>query len=243
MMKSDNVTGNKPVEDRADKWNDLYRIGAISCIAVVCLIIFSIVAYFIWPQKPETTAVQILEMLHTNRFGGLMALDLPMVVINIVNILPILAIFAALSKVNKSYAFLALILGLFASVIILPSRPVIELSVLSDKFSLAVGEAQKNQYLAAAEMQLLMVNGTMWMIYTILTGVSGIINALLMFRSSVFGRAAAVFGLIISIPVLFAVLPGVIKYFAIISMISTIGSIVWNCLVARVFLKLSRTIN
>ena len=54
MKEKDKTMNAKNVDF---KWKDLYRIGFISCIASFILILFAIVAYFIWPYIPGETSV------------------------------------------------------------------------------------------------------------------------------------------------------------------------------------------
>lgn len=220
------------------RWKDIYRIGGISSILVAALIIFAIVAFFIWPFKPGTTSTEnILTMLQTDRLGGLMSLDLPFLVTVLVNILPLLAIYAALKQENESYAFIALVLGLVAAVALISSRPLAELVSLSDKYAAATTAAEKIQFLAAGEALHALFNGTGWMVYTILTGISSLIFSLLMFRSHVFGKVVAYLGIINGIGGFGVFIPVIGP---ILSLIATFGGVIWCILIAGDFFKMDR---
>jgi hypothetical protein len=219
-------------------WKELYRIGGISSILVAAFIIFAIIAFFIWPFKPGFTSTEnIFTALQTDRLGGLMSLDLPFLVTVLVNIPLLLALYAALKQVNESYASIALVLGLVAVVALIPSRPLAELVSLSDKYAAATTEAERSQYLAAGESLHALFNGTAWMVYTILTGISTLINSLLMLRSNVFGKVVAYVGMINVIGSLGIFIPVIGP---ILSLLATFGAVIWCILLARDFFRLGR---
>ena len=217
-------------------WSDLYKIGCISCLVFIASIVIAVIAYFIWPYTPGLTSVEnIFTLLQDNRMGGLISLDILMVLLMPIMIFPILALYAALKSVNESYAIIALVLGLIGNTIIFAGRPVAEMAYLSDQFTTATSESAKAQYLAAGEALHALFNGTAWMASMFLIGISGTINSLLMFRSNVFSKAAAYVGLIVSIGGFGFFFPGI---GAILSLTATIGGVVWYLQVARVFYQL-----
>ena len=106
------------IKDLDPRWKDLYRVGFVACATFPVFIIIAVVAYFIWPYAPGFTSVQeIFTDLQTNPLGGLVSLDLSVVVLMPVMIFETLAVYAALRSVNESYAFIALVLGLMGVVL------------------------------------------------------------------------------------------------------------------------------
>jgi hypothetical protein len=76
------------------RWKDLYWLGGIFSILIAVSIVLAIIAYFIWPFKPGLTSTEnIFSALQANLFGGLMSLDLSLLVIGLINILPLLALY------------------------------------------------------------------------------------------------------------------------------------------------------
>jgi hypothetical protein len=231
-------TTNSEIPD--PRWKDLYRIGGISSLLIAASILFAIVAFFIWPFKPGFTSTEnIFQSLQVDRLGGLMSLDLMMLLIVLMNIFPFLAMYVALKQVNESYALIALILTLTAIVLLIPTRPLVEMVYLSDKYAMATTTAEKASYLAAGETLHTLFNGTAWVVQTVLFLVSGLINSLLMLRSRFFKNATAWTGIIISLIGAGFFLPvvGIILLF-----VNTIGSIIWFILLAPDFFKLTRQI-
>ena len=226
---------HKPPEPR---WKDLYLIGGIFSLLIAASVIFAIIAFFIWPFKPGLTSTEnIFIALQTDRLGGLMSLDLPFLAIVSINFLPLLAIYAALKQVNESYALIALILGLIAGVALLPSRPLAELVFLSDKYAAATSEAEKMKYLAAGESLHALFNGTGWMIYTIFSGISTLIFSLLILRSKIFSKLTGYIGIVNAIGGSCIFIPGIGP---LISLLATLGGVIWSILIARTFFQLWR---
>jgi hypothetical protein len=216
-------------------YRSLYRVGGLSSILIAALLIFAIIAYFIWPFKPGTASTaDILMALHTDRLGGLMSLDLTFPFLVTFSILPLLAVYAALKQVDRSFALIALVMGLAAALLLLPSRPLAELVLLSDKYAAATSGNERLQYLAAAEGFLALFNGTAWMIYTILNGISTLIFSVLMLRGGIFGKLIAAIGIVSAIGSQGVFVPMIGP---LLSLFATFGGVLWSILIARKFLQ------
>jgi hypothetical protein len=227
--------------DVADpRWKDLYRLGAISSILMAVAVLLAIVAYFIWPYKGSFSSMEnIFATLQADRLGGLISLDLSMLLIAPLNILVFLALYVVLKRVNESYALIALVVALIAIVLVIQARPLAELTILSDKFAAAVSEIEKNQALAAGEALHAYLDGTAWIMQTVFFMVAGLINSFLMLRTRLFSKATAWIGIIISLIGLGFFLPviGILLLF-----LNTIGSVVWCILLARDFSRIGKNI-
>jgi hypothetical protein len=231
--KQDPVADTESAEVR---WKDLYRIGGISCIVVVMLVVFAILAFFIWPYAPGSASTEdILETLQDDILGGLVSLDILLLVIEPVTVLPLLALYVALRRVNESYALIALVLGLIAVVSFVVARPLSELVLLSGKYATAANDAARSQYVAAAEALLSHFDGTAWIVGTVLMGVSALTSSLLMLRSDVFGKTSAYAGIIASAPGFGFFIPVIGP---VLLFVATFGGVIWYILIARTFLRL-----
>jgi len=218
------------------RWKDLYKIGAISSILVAISILFAIVAFFIWPYQDASTSMETIFMtLQNNRLGGLISLDLSMLLIAPINLLVFLAIYVALKQVNESYALIALVVVIMAVVLVIQARPLAELALLSDKYSAATSPAEKMQYLTAGESLHTYLDGTAWLMQTVFFMLAGVVNGLLMLHARFFSKATAWIGVIISVIGLGFFLPtiGILLLF-----LNTIGTIPWCVLVARDFFRM-----
>jgi len=124
------------------QWKELYRIGGIAAVVTVILILLAIITYPIWPYLPGTTATEnIFAAIQANRLGGLISLDFILLINNLIGVLLFLAMYVSLKQVNESYALIALVLGLFGAVLIVPARPIFELLSLSDLYATAIIDA------------------------------------------------------------------------------------------------------
>ena len=218
------------------RWKDLYRAGFIACAAFPLFIVLAVVAYFIWPYSPGFTSVaDIFTDLQTNRLGGLVSLDLSVVILMPVMVFEFLALYAALKQVNESYALIALVFGLMGGVLWLVSKPLVEMVVLSDQYAAAASEVERSQYLAAGEVLSAISSGTAWMLSQFLISISGVVSALLMLRCNYFSRATAYIGLALG---LFGVSFWIPEIGAILSLLGTIGGVIWYALMARDFYRL-----
>jgi hypothetical protein len=223
------------------RWKDLYRVGGIALLLVAASITFAVLAYFIWPYTPGVDSTEsILQTLHIQRLSGLIALDVLTVPIVLLNVLPLLALYAALKRVNESYALIALVFGVIAVPMLLTARPVTEMVMLSDKFATATTEALRSQYLAAGEALLEHFSGTAWMVESFCLIVSGLISALLMLRSPIFGRPTAYVGIATSLFGFGFILPVIGP---LLFLVNTVLSIVFSVLMARGLFRLGRMID
>ncbi len=211
----------------------IFRLGAISSIIVAGLLLLSIIAYFIWPYKAGMVSTEsIFNLLQKDRLGGLISLDLLMLLIIPINILPLLVLYYSLKQVNQFYALLALVISLVGVVLLIPTRPLIELVNLSDQYTAAANEAVKNRYLASGDLLLGQFSGTAWVFQTVLFMVSGIINAFLMLSCSIFRRITALTNMFISVIGLGFFLP---KVGLGLLFLNTIGAIFFYYLAATDF--------
>lgn len=216
----------------------IYRLGGISSILSALSIAFAIVAYFIWPYKGNTTSTEaIFNTLQTDRLGGLISLDVSMLVIGPITILMFLAVYTALRRVDEAMALLALILTLLAIGLVIVCRPLVELVVLSDQYAVATDAIEKMRLLAAGEVLRTQLDGTAWTMQTAFFMIAGLINSSLMLRASFFGKATAWIGIVISAAGLGFFLPSIGLLFLFLN---TIGSVPWCLLVARDLFKLAK---
>ncbi len=220
------------------RWRDLYRVGAISCFAFVAAIIFAVVAYFVWSYAPGSASVAtIYANLQSDRIAGLLSIELSVPVLIPITILIDLALYVALKPVNESYALIALVFGLMGAGLWLTARPVAEMAYLSDRYAMATTESAKIQYLAAGEALRALFDGTAWIASQFMIGISGFVDASLMVQGKAFSRVTGYLGIVLSLSGLCFWIPGI---GAIVSLLGTIGGVVWYILIARDLTRLAR---
>jgi hypothetical protein len=220
------------------RYQTFYRLGGIASIVIAVSVAFAIAAFFIWPYKGNTTSIEsIFTLLQTDRLGGLISLDISMLLIAPINILMFLAIYTALRRVDEPMALIALVLALIAVVLVIVCRPLVELTVLSDHYAAATDPSEKLRYLAAGEVLRSSLDGTAWMMQTVFFMLAGLINCLLMLRTTFFSKSTAWLGIVISAIGLGFFLPTIGLLFLFLN---TLGSVPWCFLLARDLFQLAK---
>ena len=177
--------------------------------------------------------------MKSNPFGGLVSLDLFLFVGNLVSILLYLALYVSLEQVNRSYALVALAVGLIAVVLLIPSRPLVEMLSLSAQYANATTEAAKAQYLATGDALLATFNGTGWFMNTLLGGISLLVSSILMLRGRIYSKATAIVGIITNAVVCGFFIPGLGTFLLFLSLP---GYMIWYFLLAKRFFQMGKSI-
>ena len=202
------------------------------------MILLGIITYFIWPYAPGTkTTESIFLLLQSNPFGGLVSLDLFLFVGNLFSILLLLALYVSLKQVNESYALIALAFGMIAVVLLIPSRPIIELFSLSRQFASATTEAAKTKYLATGATLLALFDGTGWFMNSLLGSISLLISSLLMLRSNIYSTSTAYVGIITNVAACGFFIPVLGTFLLFLSLP---GYMIWYFLLAKRFFQMGR---
>jgi hypothetical protein len=219
-------------------WKDLYKMAGVAAIISEVVILLGIVAYFIWPYAPGIKSTEsIFQLLKSNPFGGLVSLDLFLFVGNLAGVLLYLALYVSLQHVNKSYALVALVIGLIAVVLLIPSRPLVEMVSLSAQYAKATTAAAKTQYLATGEALLALFNGTGWFMNTLLGGISLLVSSVLMLQGKFYSKATAIVGIITNAVVCGFFIPSL---GTILLFLSLPGYMIWYFLLAKKFFQMGK---
>jgi len=219
----------------------IFKLGSIAAILTSVSIAFAIVAYFIWPYKGNTTSIEsILTLLQTDLVGGLIALDVSMLIIAPIMIVMFTIIYTVLKSVDKSMAMIVLILEIIAIGLIIVCRPLVELVNLSEQYAITTDTMEKTRILAAGEVFRCQLDGTAWAIQTVFLLIAGLISNIIMLRTTYFSKKTAWTGIVISAIGLPFFLPEIGLMFLFLN---TIGSIPWCIFVASDLYKISRAVN
>ncbi len=222
------------------RWKDLYRLAGIAAIVSELVILLGIVTYFIWPYAPGTKTTQgIFQLLQSNPFGGLVSLDLSLFLGNLFSIMTFLALYVSLRPVNESYALVALVVGLVGVVLLIPSRPIVELFALSRQYGVATTDAARSQVLAAGDALLPLFDGTGWFMNTLLGGLSLLVSSVLMLQSRTYGKFTAYAGIVTNAVVCCFFIPVLGKFLLFLSLP---GYVLWYFLLAKAFFRMSRSV-
>ena len=230
-MSPSDLDGAANTQPGDRRWRSLYRIGAVAAVLSVLVIPLSIIAFFVWPLWPDN----ILAVIQEDWLSGLMGLDFGYLVSNVFAIPFFLVLYVTLKEIDEGWALVALTMGLLGLACLVPARPIPEMFALSDRYAAAATEAERDTYLVAGEAMLTHFHGMAYHAHYVLGSASLLISSVLMLRSRTFGRATAYVGIVTNIVVFGLYVPEIGVW---ISMLSVLGYLIWNILIARRLIRL-----
>ncbi|WP_341359448.1 hypothetical protein V5H98_17275 [Georgenia sp. M64] len=226
------------VRDDLSPWSGLLVTGAWVALASVALIIVQVGIYLVWPP-PETT-VELFEVLLDNPVRGVLALDALYVVSNLLAFLLYLALAVVLWRVSRSAVVVALAFGVLGMAAYMASPRPVEMLTLARAYGEA-GPAEQVALVATGDGMLATWMGTAFDVYYFFNLVTLLVLAVLMYRSSAFSRATAMWGLVA------AALMAVPSNFGTVGLVLAMASLapwaVFAVLVARRLLELARPLS
>ncbi|MBL0888351.1 DUF4386 family protein [Myceligenerans indicum] len=174
------------------RFRGLVRTGAWAAFAGVALILVQIPIYAAWP--PPGTTQGLFELLADDPVRGLITLDVLYVVSNLLAYLLYLALAVALWRVSPSAVVVALAFGTLGMAAYLASPRAVEMLTLARAYQDA-GADERVALLATGDGMVATWIGTAFDVYYLFNLVALLVLAVLMYRSAVFGRATAWWGL------------------------------------------------
>jgi len=189
------------------EWKTLYIVGAVAALVAVTLFrrnlsveVMQFKGFGIIRGVPATwpsSAIEWYTLLQDNTFVGLILLN----VVDVINYclvgLIFLALYGALRRANKSAMVIATACALVGIGIYLASNQAFAILSLSKQYAAATTDARRSMLLAAGEALLAIQNqGTGYYASFFLVVVAGLVISVVMLRSSVFGKATAIVGII-----------------------------------------------
>lgn len=226
-----------PHRETDSDWKSLFVIGGMCSLLMVAIILGQFVVFLSAPPPLEGTAIDWFVLFQQNKFMGLLAFELLMVVYVILSIPLALALYAALRRTDQSFAAIYLALSLVGAMSFIAARPAFEMLALSEQYAAATADAQKFVFLAAGETLVAIFHGTTFQVSYILGSINGLILSVIMLRSSLFSKATAYARIASSVLDFGIFVPTVGLY---LSLFSVVALLIWNVLVALRLLRLSR---
>jgi hypothetical protein len=193
-------------------WKTLYRIGAVGALVAVIVFrrnlsieVMQFRGFGIIGGVPATwpsSAMEWYTLLEDNAFVGLILLN----VVDVINYclvgLMFLALYGALRRANTSATVIATACAVVGIGVYLASNQAFALLSLSRQYAAATTDAQRSMLLAAGEALLAIERpgvvyqstGVHTSFFLVVT--AGLIASLVMLRSSIFGKATAIVGIL-----------------------------------------------
>ena len=135
-------------------------------------------------------------LFQNNSLLGLLALDLLLIVDQVLYVPIILALYVTLRRTNESFMAIALTLGIVGIAAYFASNTAFNMLSLSDQYAAATTDAQRSMLLAAGQAMLAIYNGTAFQLSYVFQAVAGIITSAVMLRSNIFSKVTACVGIL-----------------------------------------------
>ncbi len=199
------------IKNSEKQWNDIYTLGGIATILALTGISLDVVIGNInggdLSALPQT-AIDRFAQFHENKFQGLYHLDLANIIIQLILIPVYFALFAVHRNINKAFGFLALIVFLFGSVIMVANNTALPMLELSNKFFATTIESQKVLYAAAGESMLAQgAHGSPGIFLGFfIPNIANLIMSVVMLKGKVFSKTNSWIGIIGSVLMLMYVI-------------------------------------
>jgi hypothetical protein len=224
------------VEAADGHWNWLYKIAGVAALISVVIILLEVIRNIASP--PPSTVVGWFTLFQSNKFLGLLAFELLIIISNALAIPMYLAFYIALRRVSQSFMIIALALGLIGIAAVFAARPAFEMLYLSDQYATATTDVQRSMFLAAGEMVLVTFNGTASQVSYVFAAIALTTISVVMLRSGIFSKITGYVGIITNVLALGFYLPEIGIIFGLISVLPFL--IIWNILIARRFFQLGQ---
>jgi hypothetical protein len=235
--------------DKDTHWNTILRLGGIAALLAVLFGILEIAITFLpGGNTSQETIVEWFSLFQANPFMGLRNLGLLNILINSMAILTFFAFYAAHHRsAYKPYALLVMIIAYLGLGVFYATNRAFVMLDLSSQYALATSDAQRAA-LEAAGISMLNVGqshsaGTFFGFF--LLEIAGVLISLVMLRSGIFSKTAAVagllgFGLLLVFEVFSSFFIGLNTISILLAGLGGILSMIWYFLIARTFFQLAR---
>jgi len=232
------MTGQAPRTEAArSEWEGLYAVGGAAALFMVVITLAQFVVFAVAPPPLEGNAGDWFALFQKSPVLGLLGFEFSLVIYALLSVVVAVALFAALRPASPSLTVLFLVLSVIGGMAFVVARPALEMLSLSNQFSAAATDAQKVALLAAGEAMVAVFHGTAFQVSYILGSITGLVIAAAMLRSGVFSRATAYLRIASSVFDFGLFIPGI---GLVISLLSVVFLLVFNLLIARRLLQLSR---
>jgi len=223
-------------ESVSSGWSSLYKLGGISSLLLVAIVIIQLIVFSIAPPPLGGTAIDWFILFQKNPILGLIHFEFLMILYVILCIPIILSLYTLLRRVDPTWTAIYLILSLLGVMCFIAARPAFEMLYLSNGYAAAETELQKATFLAAGEAKVATFHGTAFYINYILGSLTGLIISWVMLKTTLFSKATAYVRIVSSICDFGLFVPTIGMFIAIFSMLFLV---IWNIMIARRLFQLA----
>ena len=171
-------------------------IGGTSCMILIAYSLITLLVMSLIGGPPETIE-QTFSILHDNKLYGLLRLDILTVFVMPLYYSLFFSLYIVLKKTDYGLVTISTILAFAGLTLFLATPSVFSYLYLSDKFTAATTDLQKNQLLAAGESILAsdMWHGTGAKIGGLILQIGALLISIVMLKTNVFNRITAITGI------------------------------------------------
>jgi len=213
-------------------WSPLYRVGAISAIALLILIPIQMAVFLLWPLP--TTVESWFARFNENAIAGLLNMDLLLIVDWALTVLVFLAVVVVARAAHPAWLAIATTFELLAAAAYFTSTGAFEMLALSSRYAAATSDSERIVLRAAGEMVLGAWQGTGFIIATVMSATALLVLSLVLLRSRVLGRAIPLLGIGMGITAIVPPNAGTVGL--VFSLAYLLPFVIWLVLVARALL-------
>lgn len=238
------------MENIERQWKSVYQLGGITTIIALTGILLDVIIGNITGGNLSAlpqTAVDRFVQFHDNKFLGLYNLDFLNIFNQMILIPTFIALCASHRNVNKPYAFLALVIFLFGSVLMVANNQALPMLELSNKYFASTIESQKILYAAAGESMLASgAHGSPGIFLGFfIPNIANLIISIVMLNGKIFSKTNSWLGIIGSVLMMFYVIsvnfvPGAETMATAIAMPGGLMLMAWMIIFTIKLFKLSR---
>jgi uncharacterized protein DUF4386 len=232
---------NQPtyLETTTSAWKPLYKIGGVSALLMLAIIVIQFVVFMIAPQPLEGTATDWFSLFQDNKLIGLIDFELLMIVYVILSIPITLALYTLLKRINPSWTAIYLVISLIGVISFIAARPAFEMLSLSNGYAAATNDAERAISLSAGQMLIATFHGTAFHISYVLGSLTVFIISLVMLQTNIFSKTTAYVRIASSVFDFGLYIPTIGIF---ISVFSVLFLFIWNIMIARRLFQLGRAL-
>jgi hypothetical protein len=236
-----------------NEWKTLNRTGAIAALLAIFVFRRNLSAEFVafngfgLFEVPETLPVSASDwftFLQSNRFVGLVLLNVFDLVEYALLGLIFLAVCVAVWQTNRSISLLAIACGLAGVIVYFASNQAFPLLSLSNQYAAAATEGEQAALLSAGDALIAINNHGAVSLALFLVLLAGLMFSVIMLRSDRFNKATAITGILANGIGLtyFVVLPVAPLLIAVPFVLSAPFRMIWYFLIAWKLIKVEREV-
>lgn len=176
------------------RWRGLLRAGGVAALLIAVLVVGEIAVYAALPRSE--TAVEHLDLLSANWVAGLLTLDLLGVFAYLLFIPTILALYVALHRSSEGLMLVAAALFFVGIADFLATNTALPALALARDYASATTQVDRTEILGAGRAMFALFNENAFLSSYVIVSVAWCLVGLAMLRSALFGRRAALAGIL-----------------------------------------------